>query len=90
MIRIILDGKKMTTRAMAHDYLKCLLTLPDYYGRNLDGLWDILSTYSESISISLVNADTLIESLGDYGQSIIDVFQDADRENKHIHFRTSK
>ena len=90
MTSIILDGKKMTTRAMAHDYLKCLLTLPDYYGRNLDGLWDILSTYSESISISLVNADTLIESLGDYGQSIIDVFQDADRENKHIHFRTSK
>lgn len=90
MTSITLDGKKMTTKAMAHDYLKRALKLPSYYGGNLDGLWDILSTYSESISISLVNADTLIESLGDYGQSIIDVFQDADRENKHIHFHTSK
>lgn len=90
MIRIILDGKKMTTRAMAHDYLKCLLTLPNYYGRNLDGLWDILSTYSEPITISLINGNALIESLGDYGQAIIDVFQDADKDNDTIHFRTSK
>ncbi len=32
------------------------------------------------------NADTLIESLDGYGQAIIDLFQDAAKENCHITF----
>jgi len=37
-----LDGRLMHDRLSAHEYLKVQLALPDYYGRNLDALYDLL------------------------------------------------
>ena len=39
---LTLDGLQMSGRAAAHDHLKAQLKLPDYYGRNLDALYDLL------------------------------------------------
>lgn len=87
MIKVILDGSSMKNREMLHIYLKERLKTPEYYGENLDALWDILSTYSEPIEIELKNEENLIENLGSYGQSIIRVFKDAEEENKNINFK---
>lgn len=87
MANIILDGKKMATKEMAHLYIKWELKATEYHGKNLDALWDVLSTYDESINISLINKDRLIEDLGDYGESIIEVFKDAEKENDKINFK---
>lgn len=86
MIKITLNGKKMDTKEKAHLYIKRKLNTPEYYGKNLDALWDVLSSYNEPIIISLKNKDKLIENLGDYGESIIGVFQDAEKENDNISF----
>lgn len=86
-MKVILDGKDMNSREMTHTYLKRKLKLSGYYGANLDALWDILSTYSQPIVIELENEEKLIESLGDYGKSIIQVFEDAEEENGNIKFR---
>ncbi len=76
-----LDGAKMTDRKAAHAYLKRELDLPDYYGNNLDALWDCLSTDFSPKNISICNADIMIENLGAYGESIIKLFKDAAKEN---------
>ncbi len=86
MMKIRLDGEKMNTKERAHQYIKCKLNFPEYYGRNLDALWDMLSTYSDPIEIHFLNEYSLIDELGDYGEDLIEVFKDAQRENKNIRF----
>lgn len=84
MMRVKLDGKKMINKELAHEYIKCKLKIPEYCGKNLDALWDVLSTWDKEIKISFTNLNELIENLGDYGGSIVEVFQDAAEENANI------
>ena len=87
MIKITLKGKNMTSKKRAHEYIKWKLKSQEYYGENLDALWDVLSTYDQEIEISFISAEALIEELGDYGESIINVFKDAAEENKQLTVR---
>lgn len=83
---VILNGKRIRNMEEAHKYIKRKLNFPEYYGENLDALWDILSTISEPIDIKIINGDVLYEKLGSYGVNIIDTFKDAALENKNILF----
>ena len=40
MTTVVVDGGLMTSREAAHDLLAARLGLPEYYGRNLDALYD--------------------------------------------------
>lgn len=86
MNEIFLDGCSMTSKETAHTYIKQRLNLPPYYGENLDALWDMLSTYSNTISIYLINEEALNENLGEYGNLLKEVFQEASNENDNINF----
>ena len=87
MKEIIIDGNYMTTKVKTHAYLKRKLDLNDYYGKNLDALWDLLSVYSEPISIKFINEDRAIDLLGDYARALLELFKDAEDENENIKFR---
>lgn len=80
-------GKKMKTKEGTHEYLKNKLESQEYHGNNLDALWDVISTYSKPIKIKLKHKDKLIENLGSYGESLIQVFQDAEKENCNVLFK---
>lgn len=84
MKRIILNGKRMITKEVAHAYLKRKFSFPDYYGRNLDALWDLLSTTARETEIVFVNAHCAAESLGQYGIALLKVFEDLSSENSRI------
>ena len=84
MKRIILNGKRMISREVAHAYLKRKFCFPDYYGRNLDALWDLLSTTKTDTEIVLVHASQITEHLGQYGYSLLRVFDDLDEEARHV------
>lgn len=77
MRAINLNGAKMTDRAATHAYLKRKLALPDYYGENLDALWDCLSTDFSGKTITIHKVETIIDNLGPYGEALIKLFQDA-------------
>ena len=87
MTDVILNGRYLNSKEFVHLYLKYHLGSRVYYGNNLDALWDVLSTYSEPLKIYLVNKDELIENLGEYGESIIKVIEDAEDENSNIVFK---
>lgn len=43
MKQVTLNGDKITSVSDLHQTLKEQLELPDYYGENLDALWDCLT-----------------------------------------------
>lgn len=84
MKTITLDLNKMTTIPGMHKYLQKALKLPDYYGKNLDALYDCLSTYPEAITVELPQAVGDSKYLGDYGNQLLLVFQDAAEDNPDL------
>lgn len=81
MKEVHLYGKAMETRAAAHDQLMEKLELPAYYGRNLDALWDCLTERSEPLRIVFHDPEAAIGHLGAYGKALIDLLEEASREN---------
>jgi RNAse (barnase) inhibitor barstar len=71
-----LDGKLINQSG--HDYLMEALDLPDYYGKNLDALYDCLTEIE--CEIELVNA-------GEVDEDIIETFKDAAAENEFLTFK---
>ena len=54
MNHFVLDFSDIKTVLQLHQYLKEIFSLPDYYGNNMDVLWDCLSCcYDESTTIEL-------------------------------------
>ena len=76
---IVLDAANMTEKEAAHAYLKKALALPDYYGSNLDALYDCL-TELEDTEIQFVNLD----AAGGYFAKVLSVFQEAQEENSRL------
>ncbi len=87
MEMIILNGRMMDTKEKAHKYIKNKLFFPNYYGENLDALWDVLTETRGDLDIKLINHDFFLESLGDYGLLLVKTFEDASIENKNIRFK---
>ena len=77
MIR--LDAKKLQTKTDAHPYLKEMLSFPDYYGNNLDALFDCLTDLGPT---QVCIEDAKIG--GSYLEKILCVFKDARKANPDL------
>ncbi len=76
----ILDGRLCVDRIQTHQLLKELLCFPEYYGMNLDALYDCASTLS-AVKLHVIYWDVLIENLGDYGHSLLNTLSEASEKN---------
>lgn len=81
---VILDGNTSPTKEALHEHLARELNFPDWYGGNLDALFDCLTAVSEEVTITLVEA-ALTESLGPYAQRVEKVLTRAAEKNPKIH-----
>ncbi len=79
-----LNGGQLTDRQQLHEAIAQQLRLPDYYGKNLDALWDILSSWNEPLQIVVEDSGRLIGGLGSYGEAVLQLFQEAEAENSVI------
>ncbi|MGE5473825.1 MAG: barstar family protein [Ignavibacteriales bacterium] len=87
MRNIILDGNKITSKQSLHSMLKSELKLPDYYGENLDALWDVLSEeIEEPLMITWQDFHKSKEYLGEYADRVIELFEDAKNEFEGFEF----
>ena len=77
---VILDGSLFTDRETAHRMLKEELCLPDYYGRNLDALYDCLTEMPDT-RIDLFSCAVIRRNLEAYGDRLLQVFRDAGQAN---------
>ena len=81
---VILDGTTAPTKEALHQHLARELNFPDWYGGNLDALFDCLTAVSEEVTISLDEA-ALAEALGPYAQQVSKVLTKAAEKNPKIH-----
>ncbi len=73
--RIALDCEKLLTKETAHPYLAQALGLPDWYGGNLDALYDCL-TELDGTELTLLGTHVLADG---YGRRVLRVVADASR-----------
>ena len=67
MISIVVDGAEIADREELHKIFREALKLEDFYVCNLDALYDVLSTYSETVEIRLYNVEVLCGNIPFYG-----------------------
>ena len=79
---IILDCRQMTGRKDTHTYIADKLSFPEYYGNNLDALYDCL-TELPVCHVVLLYTECL-ESMGWYGEALLSVFEDAMEKNPRL------
>ncbi|EJW15798.1 barstar family protein [Paenibacillus alvei] len=76
-----LDGRAISSRNAVHDVLSEVLELPDYYGRNLDALWDCLTEASSlPLTIHWSHYEASKKQLGEYCEQLLQLFRDAEAE----------
>lgn len=83
MKQITLDGNILADAVKVHDYIKEMLGFPEYYGKNLDALYDCLTDLEDmEITVTAPTED------GAIFQKVIRVFKAASRENAglYVHF----
>lgn len=84
MRTIVIDGRFMSSKKEAHDYLAQRLSFPDYYGKNLDALHDCLLDISTRTNIVFYNKDCLDTALESYAYIMIKTFLHATEENDFL------
>ena len=85
MRKIYLNGKAMRDRESMHDHLRRRLKLPDYYGNNLDALYDCLTENGEETELIVRNTEALRTAMGSYGTKFLSVLAAATGANPRIH-----
>ena len=84
MIILNLDGSVLNNKEELHNTIFYQLALPDYYGRNLDALWDVLSTWSAPLCIEVTHTELLKRHLTGYADALLELLHDAAAENNTI------
>lgn len=74
----VLEGGAISSIAEFHQHLASLLEFPDWYGSNLDALFDVLVDVQKRKILIINNASKLKGVLSeDYFNKIVTVFQEA-------------
>ena len=81
MRKIVLDIEKMRSLPMLHKYLHTALALPEYYGANLDALYDCLTEIAEPTELVVPKTVADEAYLGWYGQQFLQMLEDAKTAN---------
>lgn len=79
--KINLDGKTVKSLNDLYENISKQISLPEHFGRNLDALWDVLSTDVEGpIEINWKNAADSKEGMGKDFDRAVKLFKDLKKE----------
>lgn len=81
-MKITLNLRSMQSPEAAQDYLAAALALPEYYGKNLDALYDVLTDWDRPAVFRLRLPET--GDMAAYGSRLLRVFRDAADANPRI------
>ena len=82
-----IDMSEVTTKDELQDLLVKELPLPDYYGRNLDALHDVLTENAEGWNLIFYNTTNAAWFLGKYFDALKRLAQEACEEVEELKIR---
>lgn len=82
MKKYVIDCKEIMDRISAHEYIAKILEFPEYYGKNLDALFDCLTDLGKC-TIEIINVDSLA-CIAEYAGPLLAVFKEAAECNNRI------
>lgn len=88
MKNVILNCEKLLQREQAHLYLAQTLNFPDYYGKNLDALFDCLTEMGECTIVLEGEADLC--NTDSYVVKVLGVLEEAVRANPNLRLEIRK
>ena len=84
MEHYIIDCQALHSKEDLHQHLAQTLSFPDWYGGNLDALYDCLCAITGDTGLTLENFQALKERLGDYAGKLLYVLHDAEEETPNL------
>lgn len=81
MKKIVVDLNMLDTKDKIHDFFSAELGFPKWYGRNLDALYDELTSVCEDLCIVCCGEE---EHLKTCTKGMLDVLWDAAKVNRNI------
>ena len=89
---LILEGGEIHDRTQLYDTLKTLLGNPEVFGRNLDGLHDVLTDLlaGNSLTFEVRGFDTLEKELGRYARAFRGMLTDLSEDDRRFTVRFSE
>ena len=88
MRKCIIDGAAMLSRADAHAELARALELPEYYGANLDALYDCVTAMDAELT--LVHPAPMLDALKVYGCKLLETLYEAADSNSGFSFQVGE
>ena len=84
---ITLDLTGCRSPLLLHLIIKEAFGFPDFYGKNLDALWDCLRDYCREDSIIYVKGTrTLPKEWREYMEKVYEIFKDVEKEVENVKF----
>lgn len=84
MAEIVLDGLELQSLEEVHDRFARALDLPEWYGRNLDALFDCLTDLGEPVTVRLLHQEALEDRLGPRGRALVRLLRRVAEENTRV------
>ena len=89
--RCLLSGKTVRSLDVFYDEIARQLAFPEHFGRNLDALWDVLSTDIEGpIELVWEHPDSSRLGMGADFDRILRVLKDVEKERKDFRLRLGR
>jgi len=86
--RCVLEGASVRSLNELYDELARCLPLPDYFGRNLDALWDVLSSDIEGpFEIVWRSAELSKQAMGADFDRVATLFEELQEEREDFRIR---
>ena len=82
MKNVVIDCEKLLQKEQAHLYLAEILGFPDYYGKNLDALFDCLTELGECAIV--LEGENLLHQTDSYGIKVMKVLEEAAKVNPNL------
>ena len=86
---IVIDFSKCKYPMDLHNEIRKKLELPEWYGNNLDALWDMLTVFIETpieITVIYKPENKAAENLKENVLKVIETFKEAAQEDEEIKF----
>jgi len=80
-MKVIIDGKHIKSEEDFHSVLARELDFPDFYGQNLDALWDCMTGFvSMPLHLTWANYSVSEKKMSDSLKAIIELFNNLVKE----------